>query len=188
VEPAKGRRILEIGDPDLFGLPFLYVSGRGSFPVVGAAGEGWLRRYLDRGGFLLFDDATGVADSEFAAGVAGLLEKVYPGRPFKPLPADHTVFQSFYLLRDPAGRKLVRPYLQGVDAEDVTPAILCPNHLGGAWDGDPVGGYTYPCVPGGERQREMAFRLGVNLVLYALTENYKRDQVHIPFILRRRKR
>ena len=188
VEPARGRRIVDVGDPELSSLPFLYVAGRGSFPGLESGGEGWLRRYLEHGGFILFDDATGIADSGFAEGVTRLLAKVFPGRQLKPLPAEHTVFQSFYLLRDVAGRKLVRPFLQGVDVEDVTPAILCANDLGGAWDGDPLGGYTYPCAPGGERQREMTFRLGVNLVLYALTDNYKKDQVHIPFILKRRKR
>jgi len=188
VEPGKPRRLVDIGDPELYTLPFLYVAGRGAFPGLGSAGEGWLRRYLDNGGFVLFDDATGIADSGFAEGVTSTLARVLPGRPLAPLPAEHTVFQSFYLLRDVAGRKSVRPFLLGVDLEDVTPAILCPNDLGGAWDGDPLGGYTFPCTPGGERQREMSYRLGVNLVLYALTENYKKDQVHIPFILKRRQR
>jgi hypothetical protein len=188
VEPARGRRVLEMGDSELWSLPFLYVAGRGSFPVLGPAGESWLRRYLDGGGFVLFDDATGIPDSGFAEGVGRLVERLHRGRSLKPLPGDHTVFQSFYLLREPAGRKMVRPYLLGLDVEDVTPVFLCPNDMAGAWDGDPLGGYTYPCTPGGERQREMTFRLGVNIVMYALTDNYKKDQVHIPFILKRRKR
>ena len=40
-------------------------------------------------------------------------------------------------------------------------------------------------VPGGEVQREMEFRAGVNLVMYALTGNYKADQVHVPALLER---
>ncbi len=188
VEPARSRRIVDPADPELFRLPFLYVAGRGRLPDLGAAAEEALRRYLEHGGTVLFDDATGVAESGFAEGVGRLLERVLPGRPLRPVPADHAVFQSFYLLRSVPGRKIVKPFLYGVEVEDLTPAILCVNDLGGAWDGDPVGGYTYPCVPGGERQREMTFRMGVNLVLYALTGNYKKDQVHIPFILRRRRR
>lgn len=35
------------------------------------------------------------------------------------------------------------------------------------------------------RQREMALRAGVNLVMYALTGNYKADQVHVPALLER---
>ncbi|MEW6486554.1 MAG: DUF4159 domain-containing protein [Thermodesulfobacteriota bacterium] len=188
VEPEPRRRVVDVGSPELFALPFLYVGGRGSFPSLGAEAEGWLRRYLEHGGFVLFDDATGVADSGFAQGVAETLGRVLPGRGLEPLPADHTAFQSFYLLRDVPGRKLVRPFLYGIDLEDLTPAVLCPNDLGGAFDGDPLGGYTHPCTPGGERQREMTFRLGVNLAMYALTGNYKKDQVHIPFILKRRQR
>jgi len=188
VEPAPGRRVVDVGSPDLFSLPFLHVAGRGSFPDLGREAETWLRRYLEHGGFVFFDDATGIPDSGFAEGVADTLTRVFPGRRLQPLPADHTVFQSFYLLRDVPGRTAVRPFLYGVAVEDLTPAILCPNDLTGAYDGDPLGGYTHPCTPGGERQREMTFRLGVNLVLYALTGNYKKDQVHIPFILKRRQR
>ena len=188
VEPASRRRVVSATDPDLFHLPFLYVAGRGRFPELGAEAEAALRRYLGHGGTVLFDDASGVADSGFAQGVERLLGRLFPGRSLRPLPADHTVFQSFYLLQGAPGRKIVRPFLYGLDLEDLTPAILCVNDLGGAWDADPLGGYTYPCVPGGERQREMSFRLGINLVMYALTGNYKKDQVHIPFILRRRRR
>ena len=54
-----------------------------------------------------------------------------------------------------------------------------------AWAVDTTGRPLYAVVPGGERQRELAYRVGVNLVMYALTGNYKADQVHIPFILER---
>ena len=188
VDAARARRALDPGDPELFHLPFLYVAGRGAFPGLGADAEGWLRRYLENGGFVLFDDATGIPDSLFHRGVQATLDRIFPGRPLQPLAAGHTVFQSFYLVRDVPGRKLVRPFLYGVEIEDLTPAVFCANDLGGAWDGDPLGGYTFPCTPGGERQRELSFRMGVNLVLYALTGNYKKDQVHIPFILKRRQR
>ncbi len=46
-------------------------------------------------------------------------------------------------------------------------------------------GRSMPTVPGGDRQRELAYRFGVNLVMYALTGNYKSDQVHVPAILER---
>ena len=45
-----------------------------------------------------------------------------------------------------------------------------------------------PVSPGGETQREMAYRVGVNLVMHALTGNYKADQVHVPDILQRLRR
>ncbi len=188
VEGRSQRLVLDVGAPELFGHPFLCVAGRGAFPRLGPDGESWLRKYLEHGGFVFFDDATGIPASPFAEGVAESLGRILPGRELRPLPAEHTVFQSFYLLRDVPGRKVVRPFLFGVGLEDLSPAVLCANDLLGAWEGDALGGYTHACTPGGERQREMSFRLGVNLVMYALTGNYKADQVHIPFILKRRRR
>jgi hypothetical protein len=188
VEPAPRRQLLEIGDPRLYEAPFLYVAGRGGFPTLGEEGVSWLRTYVENGGFILFDDSSARRDSGFARGVAELAARLLPGRPFAPLPADHAVFQAFYLLKSVPGRKVVRPFLQGVEVEDLTVMMLCHNDLGGAWEGDQLGGYTYPCVPGGEKQREMSFRMGINIVLYALTGNYKKDQVHIPFIMKRRRK
>lgn len=187
IEPAPQRRIVEVGDAAVFEMPFLYISGRGTFPDLPDAAA-WIRRYVEYGGFVLIDDASGFADSGFLRGVAALLARAFPDAPLKPLPPDHTVFQSFYLLPDAAGRKIVRPELLGLDREELTPVIVCQNDLAGAWDGDLLGAYTNTCVPGGERQREMSFRLGINLVMYAMTGNYKKDQVHLPFILKRRQR
>jgi len=58
--------------------------------------------------------------------------------------------------------------------------------MGGAWARDNFGAWEHEVIPGGESQREMAFRLGINLAMYALCLDYKTDQVHVPFILRRR--
>jgi len=60
--------------------------------------------------------------------------------------------------------------------------------LAGAWAYDPFGNWEYEVFPGGATQREWAIRLGVNMVFYGLTVNYKRDQVHVPFILKRWRR
>src|SRR6266576_2450126 len=66
-----------------------------------------------------------------------------------------------------------------------TPVIYCQNDLGGAWERDQVGKWTNACTPGGEAQRKDAFHLGINIILYAMTENYKEDLIHVPFIRRR---
>jgi hypothetical protein len=50
---------------------------------------------------------------------------------------------------------------------------------------DARGNNPYATIPGGARQRTLAYRFGVNLVMYALTGNYKGDQVHVPAILER---
>ena len=74
-------------------------------------------------------------------------------------------------LRDRSGRAVI---------------VYSQNDLGGAWARDRFGQWVHEVVPGGETQREHAFRLGVNLAMYALCLDYKADQVHVPFIMRRR--
>ena len=64
-------------------------------------------------------------------------------------------------------------------------AAWCSARAGSAWAIDSDGHPEFACVPGGEQQREMAYRFGVNLVMYVLTGNYKSDQVHVPAILER---
>jgi len=185
VEVHTQPKPVKLTHSEIFDLPFLYVSGRSSLPDLRDLARANLRRYVENGGFVLFDDASGIEDSAFFLSASELISGIFPGRRIAPLSSDHTVFQSFYLLQGLAGRKIVKPFLYGMAYEDLTPVILCQNDLSGAWDGD-ASGYTYNCTPGGEHQREMTFRLGINLVMYALTGNYKKDQVHIPFILKRR--
>ena len=61
--------------------------------------------------------------------------------------------------------------------------MIGSNDWASAWAVNELGRPVYAVVPGGERQRELAYRVGINLVMYALTGNYKADQVHVPFIL-----
>jgi hypothetical protein len=65
--------------------------------------------------------------------------------------------------------------------------VLSLNDLQGAWARDSFGAWEFDVVPGGESQRERAFRLGINIAMYALCVDYKDDQVHIPFIMKRRR-
>jgi hypothetical protein len=88
-------------------------------------------------------------------------------------------------VRTVGGRRLVNPSLEGVTIDDWTPLIYCQNDLGGAWERDHLGNWVHECLPGGESQRFQSFMLGVNVVMYALTENYKKDKIHIPFINRK---
>ena len=60
------------------------------------------------------------------------------------------------------------------------------NDMGGAWSRDDFGNWEFPCTPGGETQREYSFRMGINLIMYALCLDYKADQVHVDFIMKRR--
>ncbi len=70
-------------------------------------------------------------------------------------------------------------------SDGVSSILVTPNDLAAAWAIDDRNRPLYPTVPGGESQREMAFRTGINIVMYALTGNYKADQVHVPALLER---
>ena len=69
--------------------------------------------------------------------------------------------------------------------DGVSSIIVGSNNWAAAWAVDAQGRHLFAAVPGGERQREMAYRFGVNLAMYTLTGNYKSDQVHVPSILER---
>jgi len=69
--------------------------------------------------------------------------------------------------------------------DGVSSIIITSNDLAGAWATRPDGQPMLPMVPGEARQREFAFRAGVNIVMYTLTGNYKADQVHVPALLER---
>ena len=118
----------------------------------------------------------------------------------EPVPRNHVLTKTFYLMEKFPGRydsgetwveaMPAESDEEGVDrparsGDGVSPIIITANDLAGAWamgdDFKPL----YPVSPGGTRQRELAYRTGVNIVMYALTGNYKADQVHVPDLLQR---
>ena len=169
--------------------PFLYLAGDRAMELPSAAGIEALRRFLTFGGFLLIDSAEGATDGAFDASVRKLISAIFPSpaKGLEIIPPEHVVFKSFYLLDKPVGRLALAPALEGVIRDDRLVCAYVANDLGGAWARDDFGNYDYPCEPGGEKQRELAFRMGVNLVMYALCLDYKSDQVHVPFIMKRRR-
>jgi hypothetical protein len=109
--------------------------------------------------------------------------------PLTPVPPDHVLTKAFYLLQDFPGRFAGgQVWVEQAESrvnDGVSSLIIGTNDWASAWAVDDVGRPLYPVVPGGEAQRETAYRFGVNLVMYALTGNYKADQVHVPAILER---
>lgn len=115
----------------------------------------------------------------------------------EPVPPDHVLTKTFYLLDRMIGRYMAgdtwvealvgtRDTKTPARAGDrVSPIIITSNDLASAWAIDRLGRPLYPLVPGEPRQREMALRTGVNLVMYVMTGNYKADQVHVPALLER---
>lgn len=174
-------------DPALFKHPFLYWSGSGGVGAFSDEAVKRLRRHLTYGGTLLIDSADADPGGPFDASVRRELARILPREAFAQIPTDHVVYKSFFLVDHQAGRSLRVPFLEAVTIEKRLAVIYCQNDLGGAWSRDPFGRWEFEVAPGGERQREMAFRLGINIAMYALCLDYKEDLVHVPFIIRRRR-
>ena len=184
----KERRITTIGDPDLFYYPFLYMAGRYEFEPFTSQEREILRRYLTYGGFLFAEDTVGAKGFGFDRAFNREIKEIFPDHPLKRLPSDHSVYRSFYLIDSVGGRQRVNPFLEGVVLDNWTPVIYCQNDLSGAWERDKFGQWVHECPPGGEPQRSSAFKAGINIIVYSLTSDYKKDLVHHPFIQKRQNR
>jgi len=185
LEPAK---VTPTSD-NLHDTPFLYLAGERELEMPSTAGIEALRRFLTFGGFLLIDSAEGSTDGAFDGSVRKLMTAIFPtpDKGLELVASDHVAYKSFYLLDKPVGRLAIAPGMEAIVRDNRLVAVYVANDLGGAWARDDFGNYDFPCEPGGEKQRELAFRFGVNLVMYALCLDYKSDQVHVPFIMKRRR-
>lgn len=205
------RTSLEPGDPvgldiatdELAFYPIIYWPISASAPMPSREAINRIDAYMRAGGSVLFDtrdqfsNLDGNATSPNTERLQAILSSLdIP--PLEPVPHNHVLTKSFYLLqnfpgryagsplwveatRDPS-RDASRPVQRG---DGVSPILITGNDFAGAWATDRAGNPLLPTVPPDERQREMAFRVGVNIVMYMLTGNYKSDQVHIPALLER---
>lgn len=188
IEVQRKMLEIELTDPRLFHHPFLYLGGDRAFEPFSEAGLNALRDYLNFGGFLLIDDNSGETNSGFDESVRRMLDRLYPHTPLERIPQDHSIFRSFYLINQVTGRVVVNPWLEGITSKGRTVLVYSSNDLGGAWSKNKLGHWNYDMIGGGFRQRQLSLRLGVNIVMYALTLDYKKDMVHLPIILERLRR
>lgn len=191
VEPGEPIAI-DLRRDELAFFPLLYWPMTPSQPVPGSDALARLNEFLRHGGTILFDtrDQAGATTGSGAGTQA--LRRLVSGidvPPLVPVPPDHVLTKAFYLLQEFPGRYtggalwVQQPDMRVNDG--VSPIVVGGNDFAAAWAIDEVGRPMFPVVPGGDRQREMALRFGINLVMYALTGNYKADQVHVPAILER---
>ena len=188
VEVKRDFLPLELTDSRLFYYPMIYLSGNSEFSPFNGDELGLLRNYLNLGGFLFIDDCSGVTNSDFDNSVRTTISQLFPNIPLQKIPRDHSIFRSFYLINQVTGRVSINPYLEGIDIKGRTVLVYSTNDLGGAWSKNKLGHWTYDIVAGGTRQRTISTRLGINIIIYALTLDYKKDMVHLPIILERLQR
>lgn len=204
IEPAEPMAV-NLETDELAFFPFLYWPVTVDQPQPSDAAYAKLNRYLRTGGMILFDTRDGdIAGSGETPESRKLQTLAAPLDipPLELLPEDHVLTRTFYLLQDFPGR-----YTSGAiwveaappDAEQaegmpfrnlndgVTPVLIGGNDWAGAWAVDERGVPLFPVGRGyaGERQREIANRFGINLIMHVLTGNYKSDQVHVPALLER---
>ena len=205
IEPANPIAV-DLETDELSFFPLLYWPVTPEQPLPSAEAYARLNRYLRTGGMILFDTRD--------ANIAGFGTSSPNGRklqqlalsldipPLEPIPSDHVLTRTFYLLQDFPGRFASRDVwveaappgaelAEGMPFrnlnDNVTPIVIGGNDWASAWAVDTSGNWMFPVGRGlaGERQREIAYRFGVNLVMHVLTGNYKSDQVHVPALLDR---
>jgi hypothetical protein len=212
------RTALEAGDPvgldisrdELAFFPLIYWPIAPGAEKSSPAALARIDAYMKQGGTVLFDTRDSVeappgpggeTRSQGMLALRQILASLdIPG--LEPVPRDHVLTKTFFLLRDFPGRftsgQLWVEALPNEEEEEelrekrparagdgVSSIIITSNDLAGAWATRPDGQPMLPLQPGEPRQREFAFRAGVNIVMYTLTGNYKADQVHVPALLER---
>jgi len=205
VEPAAPIGV-NLETDELVFFPFLYWPVSADQPIPSDAAYTRLNAYLRGGGMILFDtrdaDIGGFGTATPNGRRLRQLARPLDIPPLEPIPEDHVLTRAFYLLQDFPGRHAGRdvwveaapPDAEQVEGmpfrnlnDGVTPVVIGGNDWAAAWATTPSGQPMFPVGRGfaGDRQREIALRFGVNLVMHVLSGNYKSDQVHVPALLER---
>jgi hypothetical protein len=158
--------------------------------------------YMKSGGTVLFDTRDRIVDLGGGSSTLTLrLQQILASLdipPLEPVPDDHVLTKSFFLLETFPGRYSDGPlWVEAIPdtnnpaerpartGDGVSSILITGNDMAAAWAVDEQGFPMFSTIPADPWQREYAFRAGVNIVMYMLTGNYKADQVHIPALLER---
>ncbi|MFZ5792211.1 MAG: DUF4159 domain-containing protein [Pseudomonadota bacterium] len=190
----RQRTAIDVGEPmavdpakdELAFFPLIYWPVPSGEVTLSDATRRRVNDYLKNGGMVLFDTRDG------GTGGFGRFNRLVRGLDIPRLiqvPQDHVLTKAFYLMQQFPGRWTSGTVWveegQSQANDGVSSVVVGSNDWAAAWAIDEMGQPLFAIVPGGQRQREFAYRFGVNLVMYALTGNYKSDQVHVPAILER---
>ena len=209
----RDKTALEPADPvavdpetdELSFYPMLYWPVDPAAPMPSEKAIQRVNAYMQEGGSVLFDtrdqgggDFSLSGDNSPANERLREILKDMGVPPLEPVPSDHVLTKSFFLLSDFVGRYRGSPLwveqvLDSVSREDrpvrtgdgVSPILITGNDFASAWALTPDGRPMYPMENTDAEQRIYALRAGVNIMMYMLTGNYKSDQVHVPSLLER---
>jgi hypothetical protein len=199
LEPAEPMGV-DVDNDELAFFPILYWPVPDNAEPLSDATLAKIDAFMKQGGMIVFDTrdhqwtVTGTGGNQALNRLIGQLD--IP--PLEHVPEDHVLTKSFYLLQSFPGRYDGGAMWAEAEPESefdrserarrtdgVSSILVTSNDLAAAWALDDSNRPLYAVTPGGEVQREMAFRTGINIVMYALTGNYKADQVHVPALLER---
>ncbi len=205
IEPVAPVAV-DLERDELAFFPFLYWPVTELQEIPSEAAYAKLNMYLRNGGMILFDTRDAHLGGTLGSGTPNgrMLQRLAANLdipPLEPAPEDHVLTRTFYLLQDFPGRYArtpiwveAAPDIEEVDGmpfrnlnDGVTPVVMGSNDWAAAWAVDADGRAMFPVGRGsnGSRQRELAYRFGVNLIMHVMTGNYKSDQVHVPALLER---
>lgn len=186
IDVARDATPVKISDAGLFEQPLLLLTGSGPFAELPAKERALLVKHLRMGGLLWVDAQS--PDDGFMTSVKRELTAMFPREKLTPLEKDHVLYKSYYILDGVVGRTANAPRALGLEIASRLLVIVTECDVLGAFERDRIGTWRFECEPGGERQRERAMRFGVNVVMVATCLDYKSDQVHIPFIMKKKRR
>ncbi|MER8966235.1 DUF4159 domain-containing protein [Mesorhizobium sp. M0808] len=203
LEPGAPAGV-DISKDELSFYPLIYWPIDPSAPLPSEAAIARIDAYMQQGGTVLFDTRDQFANGIGADSTSPATERLRDilGNlnvpPLEPVPSDHVLTKSFYILPEFPGRFAGSPLwveasLEASNTENrpvrtgdgVSPIMITANDFAGAWAVDENGDPLLPTVPSDPMQRIYALRAGVNIMMYMLTGNYKSDQVHVPVLLER---
>ena len=127
-----------------------------------------LRAYLLKGGLLIADDC-GAIGWNFDQPIRSVFKRLFPKESLVRIPMTHGIYRAYYPLNKIMGGLMkFQQYDEGIFLGERLAVFYSRNDLACAWEKRPDGKWVHPCEPGGEEQREWAFKMGVNLIVYAV--------------------
>jgi hypothetical protein len=178
-------REVSLDRPELCNEPFALWAGDADVGSLSVAERRGLAKFIRLGGVLVVDDSNPQQGS-FGRSVRRELLRVLPESPPVRLDASHVLYKTFYIVDRPVGRLLGPPTIDAIVRGKNAQVLFLAHDLLGALARSEEGSYSLETEPSSYEHRQHAIRFAVNIAMYVLCSDYKDDQVHAPFLMRRR--